>query len=914
MDIQLGPFFSFTRDIVVVFTKEGHFYKVNAAWEKTFGLLSDALKGRHFSEFIHLDDLADSLSGLQILHGNEDVEGYVNRFRCEDGSYRWLEWRAHPQGDFLYCLVLDVSERKLDEHRLKLVLGSVDIGLWDWSIERDELYFDETFCAQLGFQKNELESAPSAWKKLVHPDDLNAFEEALYLCQEKNGGAYELDIRMRHKDGRWLRILSRGDAANWDVDGRALHIIGAHLDITERYRARERERSRARVMELVATGASRSEILDALVRGIKNETACNACSVALLDKTGEHLKLVSCAPNLPDSFKDGFFAGVKRLDEAGGCGKAVITGELVVIEDVLTDPLNIKLLNSYRKAGTKSSWSKPIYNSKGETLGTFAMHSDRGSVPTEDELEVIEYAAKLAGIAIECDLARKTLEEGERNLRYGEVIAKMGYWKLIPDTGEVITSAQFHRNWGRGSELLSQDKFFSSMLEVGDESSVRVKALIEKCIATGIDWDQEHRMAMSDGTFQWVRNVGNFIPQNGENTACYMGVLQDISAQKKQEEIIRRSQRMDALGKLTGGIAHDYNNLLSIILGFSELLRMRLSDEPKLLEYVEKIHDAGERAGSLTKKLLGFSKHQPASTAVVDLNALLGAQKQILENCLGASVKLEFNTQAMLWPVQLDSGDFENAVINMGANARDAMTEGTLTLMTRNVSLSEEAAAEMILNAGEYVCLSIMDTGSGIDSEVQQRIFDPFYTTKGALGTGLGLSQVYGFVQRSGGDISVTSIMGRGTRFDLYFPRDTSESPVKAENAAEPVVLEKVGVLVVDDELALRELSREYLSLAGYQVYCAGSAEEALSILRENSVDLMLSDVLMPGLNGYQLAAIVAEEFPQVKVQLCSGYSGAEQNVNTDPELLEHMLMKPIRPSVLLERLEQLLLTETDFL
>jgi PAS domain S-box-containing protein len=394
------------------------------------------------------------------------------------------------------------------------------------------------------------------------------------------------------------------------------------------------------------------------------------------------------------------------------------------------------------------------------------------------------------------------------------------------------------------------------------------------------------------------------------NKDVVMSSFVDITKQIQQEEQLRRSQKMDALGKLTGGIAHDYNNMLGVILGYSELLKDMLSEHPQLEGYVDEISHAGERGAKLTKKLLSFSKNKTSDTEKLDINKLLLGEQHMLEKTLTARIKLEFIFENNLWPVCLDESELEDAILNMCINAMHAIkNNGHLTIETSNIRLSSADGEELGLAAGDYARLRISDTGCGMDNETKEKIFDPFYSTKGDEGTGLGLSQVYGFVNRCHGSIKVDSKLEQGTQFTLYFPRYLGDDVHNEQDdvAHGASFKGKESILIVDDEPALLNLTREILRLQGYQVFCAAGAQQALEIMSTEHVDLLISDVIMPDMDGYALARVVKEKYPKIKIQLASGYSGKHHLEQTDNELSKKLLNKPFTTKMLLEKIQTLL-------
>lgn len=395
-----------------------------------------------------------------------------------------------------------------------------------------------------------------------------------------------------------------------------------------------------------------------------------------------------------------------------------------------------------------------------------------------------------------------------------------------------------------------------------------------------------------------------------DNIYAVCGISTDITERRKQDEQLRRTQKMDALGKLTGGVAHDYNNMLGVVMGYSELLKKSLSDQPKLAKYANAIHHAGERGAKLTQKLLAFSRKKESEEDKLDINALLLNEQHMLEKTLTVRIKLVFDLQEDLWPVWLDDGDLEDAILNMCINAMHAIeSNGQLTMQTSNQHLSRDDAQALDLTPGDYVLLIITDTGHGMDEVTKENIFEPFYSTKGVKGTGLGLSQVYGFVHHNGGAIQVNSEPDHGSEFMIYIPRYFDVNVNQVTETSEDVtdLSGKESILVVEDEEALRELTSELLNEQGYKVFCAENGIEALQCLEDQQIDLILSDIIMPEMDGNQLASIVLDKYPSIKIQLVSGYTDDRQINTVDANLHQNIINKPYNLQELLKSIRHLL-------
>lgn len=393
------------------------------------------------------------------------------------------------------------------------------------------------------------------------------------------------------------------------------------------------------------------------------------------------------------------------------------------------------------------------------------------------------------------------------------------------------------------------------------------------------------------------------LPSNEGDNIRFLGTCIDLSFQKKQEKYVHRSQKMDALGQLTGGIAHDYNNMLGVILGFSELINEKAGKDDQVKLYIEQILKAADRGVSLTKKLLTFSRSSDTDKEVIDLNEIIREESLMLEKTLTPRIKLILDLQEEIDSIFVDRSELIESIVNMAINAMHAMPDGgSLTIRTDKINCDDEKLQFIDSVKGECIHLSLTDTGHGMTEEQQIRVFEPFYSTKGDGGNGLGLSQVYGFVADQGGAIDVHSKIGLGTCFDIYFPISQSEETGKQiSDDVQPVNTNKT-VLVVDDEESITILVKELLSDLGYRVLTATNGEEVLKLLDNTRIDLLLSDIIMPDIDGYVLAKKVIEKHSNVKIQLMSGYSNIKGKNDLPDDLIKNILQKPFTSNELVRK------------
>jgi PAS domain S-box-containing protein len=416
-----------------------------------------------------------------------------------------------------------------------------------------------------------------------------------------------------------------------------------------------------------------------------------------------------------------------------------------------------------------------------------------------------------------------------------------------------------------------------------------------------------------DGKPIRARCTGWLVKGASEGAGYFEVFAEDVTEKWLLERQLRMAQKMEAVGRLSGGIAHDFNNLLGVIIGYSQVLKRTLPAGTAFLEHAEEIEKAGQRAAALTRQLLAFSRQQVLAPAVLDLNALISEMEKLLPRLIGEDIEIVMALDPAVGRVKADHGQIEQVVMNLAVNARDAMPHGgKVVIATANAMLDEAYTRQHPgSKAGDFVMLSVTDTGTGIDSETLAHIFEPFFTTKErGKGTGLGLATVYGIVKQSDGYVWVSSAPGKGTSFEVYLPR--IEEPVTVIEPAVPTVETFQGaetVLLVEDADALRKLTHMLLEQHGYRVLAAANGAEALLKTQEKPerINLLLTDVIMPGLNGRALAERLGSLQPGLKVLYMSGY--------TDDAIVNHgvlesgtyLLHKPFSEESLIRKVREVL-------
>jgi len=400
--------------------------------------------------------------------------------------------------------------------------------------------------------------------------------------------------------------------------------------------------------------------------------------------------------------------------------------------------------------------------------------------------------------------------------------------------------------------------------------------------------------------------------ENG-NPLGSVGIVRDITYRKKLEERLIQAEKMEALGKLVGGIAHNFNNILTVILGYTEIMLKREELSEQMQGMLSEVQRCGERVSELVNQLLSFSKQKTIKPSVVDVNALIIELSDMLKQLIGEHIKLVTDIEPGCFYVRIDPHIFEQIIFNMALNSKDAMPQGgSLLISTRRLSLPSDCPGLYPeVQDGDYVCILFSDTGTGMDEYVKKHIFDPFFTTKGPkIGTGLGLSIVYGVIKQSKGYIYVSSEPDKGTTFTLLFPLMKNTSSVATNKGSSPESERGSGkILVVEDDEGVRKVLSRMLNKYGYQTIEARDGNEALSLIQEsdfNSIDLLLTDIVMPGMNGFELAEKITLRLPDIKVLYITGYTDSSppsQRLKGNQEILR----KPFVSELLLEKVKKMI-------
>ena len=575
-------------------------------------------------------------------------------------------------------------------------------------------------------------------------------------------------------------------------------------------------------------------------------------------------------------------------------------------------------------------WAALRFGARGASVMTFTVaavavaHTVAGGGPfvgataTKTLFEVAGYLGAVsitglvlaAAVRLERDQATVELAHSEKRLRRALDAARMGVWVWSVESNTLTWDENLRRLYGleSGEPVASYEDFLA---RVHPDDQRLVGATVRKALEEGGDLDYEFRVVLPDGRIRWIADHGE-IRRDEQGRPVYLtGICTDVTDRKVTEERLRQAHRMESVGRLAGGVAHETNNQMSVVLGSSDFI-LRRTDVPEPVRAdVEFIRKAAERTAAVTAQLLAFSRRQILRPEVLDLNAVVRNWEPVLRRIMGEDCGVVLQLAPQLGMVRADPGQLEQVLLNLALNARDAMPRGgRITVETFSAELSAayaRAKPGTTIQPGPFTVLAVSDTGHGMDKETLSHIFEPFFTTKGVgQGTGLGLSTVYGIVKQSDGYVWVYSEPGQGTTFKIYLPVRTGVVADFTMAPVPPQARAGESVLVVEDEAPLRRMMRRSLEDAGYAVLEAGSAAEALELVVRNSrtISLVLTDVIMPGQNGRELAERIEELRPGIPVLFTSGYTDSDIERRGLLKPGSAFLQKPITPEALVRAVQ----------
>ena len=651
---------------------------------------------------------------------------------------------------------------------------------------------------------------------------------------------------------------------------RATHFAAIAI---ERQRAEAERHVMFEIIEGVNLTANLDELLQLIHRSLKKALFAENFFVALQDRNSKLFTFpfwvdqFDAAPT-PQKLEKSCTAYVFRMGRP-----MIITQEVF---DRLAEQGEVELV------GTPGpTWVGVPLKTPTETIGVLvAQHYENHDAYSVRDLEFLASVGGQIAVAIERKRTEEELRAAETKFR--TLVEQLPAITYVAEFGAAgpswYVSPQIESLLGFSpTEWVADPEAWIESLHSDDRG--RVLAEEAHSQQTGEPFRSQYRMVKRDGRIVWCRDEASVMTEQSGERKVMLGVIHDITHHRQLEEQLRQAHKMEAVGRLAGGIAHDFNNLLTIIKGFSELMLERAGRDETLVRNATQIGKAADKASSLTAQLLAFSRMQVLRPSSLDLNTVVGEMAKMLRRILGEHMNLDTVVDTSLGAVRADQSQIEQVILNLVINARDAMPKGgKITIETANVSLDELYARRRTgVEPGQYVMMAVSDTGSGMDAETQAQIFEPFFTTKGlGKGTGLGLATVYGIVKQSGGWIWVYSEPGRGTTFKVYLPQ--VDHPIRPTHHNKAVCDRLQGtetILLAEDQDGIRELASEFLKRSGYTILEAKDGSDALRMAEgyPDEIDLLVTDVAMPNIDGPELADRLAVLRPHMKIIFMSGFA-----------------------------------------
>jgi two-component system cell cycle sensor histidine kinase/response regulator CckA len=758
-------------------------------------------------------------------------------------------------------------------------------------------FANSTFQSSLGYRPDELMGR--SLHALVHTADVGAVRTHLKQVAAQNGAPLTCRCRFRSRDGswRWFEITCRSRLSDPSFNG----ILLCGLDVTELQRMESERQVISDVVHALNQTANLDQLLNRIHLALKGILSAGNCFVALHDPQRDVFEF--------PFFADEFDSAPPPQKVGRSCTAYVFrTGKAKLIPQSDFDTL--AALGEVELVGSPApAWLGVPLKTPTATIGVLVVQNYQNEHAYDlRDLEFLDSVGGHIALAIERRRAEEELRKSESMLSLLFERNPLPTWLYDVETLRFLRVNQA----AVGQYGFSQGEFERmSILEI------RPTAEREKVAAHLMQMkaeSEEHAFWLHQGkdgkTFE-VEIISHELVYAGRRVRLV--VAQDISERRHLELQLRQSQKMEAVGRLAGGVAHDFNNLLMVIKGHTELLLGVLSPTDSIARKIEQIDRSADRATTLTRQLLAFSRLQVLQPQIINLNSVVEEMGKLLPRLIGEDIELILRPGQQLGTIRADASQMEQVIMNLAVNSRDAMpTGGKLLIGTRNCDLDHSyTASHPLMKPGSYVLLDVTDTGTGMDEETQAHIFEPFFTTKEkGKGTGLGLATVYGIVKQSGGFVWVYSELGKGTSFKIYLPRvNEKEAHVGVPKPSAEIPDGTETVLLTEDEQDVREIAREFLESGGYKVIEAKNGKEAIAIAAEHrgQIDLLVTDMVMPGMTGQELAVRLQQEHSCLSVVFMSGYSehAATEMANADPSV--RLLTKPFSRGAILRTVREIL-------
>jgi PAS domain S-box-containing protein len=770
---------------------------------------------------------------------------------------------------------LTESELRSTHARLRHLLEHSPAAIYTLRIEGDQVIphvVSESIESLLGYTMAETLRL-GWWRETIHPEDRDrAVAEAAKALREGGG---TLEFRLRHKNGdyRWVQDIRK---VVRDETGRPVEVVGAVTDISERKRAEFHTNAFARLGNKLSSAKTAVEAGEIIVEVADQLFGWDACTLDLYDAANDQmLHVLNC--DTIEGRRQSFPPSRHGLPPSTTARQVIEAGAQLILRQPPFDKSTIIPFGDHTRPSV-SLMFVPIRHG-GSVVGVLSIQSYKLNAYTQRDVNELQSLADHCAGAINRIQAEAALRDSEERFRQLVDNIKEVFWMTdVAKRRMLYVSPAYEQIWGRTRASLYQSPMdWLEAIHPDDQKRVSEAAFSRQSAGT---YDEQYRIRRPDGVERWIRDRAFPVRNAAGEVYRLAGVAEDITERRELEERLRQSQKLELLGQLASGVAHDFNNVLAVIQGLASMIKDTDGLDADTIEAADQMVQATERGAGLTRQLLSFSRKQVVQPRELDLNDIVSNLTKMLTRMVGVDVALDIKPGAQLPLVRADMVMMQQVLMNLAVNARDAMPGGGRITIETNSLMLDRGHPDLDPEAppGRYVCLAVGDTGSGIPENLLPKIFEPFFTTKEpGKGTGLGLATVYGIARQHGGWIKVQSQPGRGTTFRVFLPA-IAPAPTGTPQAASPTGPSGRAetILVAEDEAPLRSLVCTVLRRQGYRVLEADSGAAALELWRQHRdhIDLLLTDVMMPGgMSGKELALRLLAEAPKLKVIYNSAYT-----------------------------------------
>jgi len=840
---------------------------VNQGMLDILGYAEQEMIGRPIYDFLFEEDAPEQRQRM-AERARGETGRYEQRFRRRDGRPCWLYVSATPlqdaQGHFAgsFGMFTDITARKEAEDalrrskaQLEMTARAGNVGLWDWDIASNRVYYSPEWKRQVGYEGDEITNDFSEWQRRVHPDDLEKTLATVHQFMRDPWPNYEVEFRLQHKDGSYRWILARADLIR-DNAGRPVRMLGSHLDITARKEAEEKLQLTQRSVDIAAI------------------------SIFWITPEGRV-----------------FYANQYACLKLGYCRE-----EIVLLSVAGFDP-------DFPPEARAAHWQR-IKEQKSIVFESRHRAKDGSVLPVQITSNYLQFDGAEYELAFAQDISERKLAETAHN-RLMTAIEQSAEAFVITDANAAIqyVNPAFERITGYAArEALGNNP---RILQSGQHDSLFYQELWDTVVA-GHTWKGHFVNRKKDGTLYDEEAVISPVKDSAGTIVNYVAVKRDITAELRLEEQLRQTQKLEAIGTLAGGIAHDFNNILAGIINYTELALDEIPEQFYFRHHLEEALKLCGHARDLIKNLILFSRPVKQALKPLSLDAAIRDFMHLLRATIPSSIEIAYDHKAGGGMIVGDAVQIQQVLLNICKNAADAMQgqSGMLQIALGLIELHQKDVQQYPgLQPGPYCELTISDTGKGIDPAILGRIFEPFFSTKGVeQGSGMGLAMVHGIIKNHKGHISVRSAPGRGTTFTILLPRVVA-LPEASEQPAEQLLPGSERILLIDDEKSIVITVKMFLENLGYAVTATMDSLEGLELFRAAPAeyDLIITDQTMPHLSGNMLAQEVMRIRPEIPIILTTGFSDSVDEGKARALGIKALLMKPYRRGDLARRIRAIL-------